>query len=158
MHDQRIKDGEQLKTLAVLYYVMGGLTVATTSIALIHFITGLFFIFAPPEPGMKMIGFIFAGIAALVLSIGWSIGGGTIYAGRMIQVRRRPLFTKIMAAFNCWSFPFGTALGVWTFVLLSRPSVKALYDRIPLPLMPPEPVIDEHEELAWKELEKQSEP
>ena len=33
-----------------------------------------------------------------------------------------------MAGVNCLSMPIGTTLGIFTFVVLLRPSVTALYD------------------------------
>jgi hypothetical protein len=33
----------------------------------------------------------------------------------------------VIAGINCLSFPFGTALGIFTLIVLSRESVQALY-------------------------------
>jgi len=51
----------------------------------------------------------------------------TIFAGRSIQKRKRWIFTLVIAGLQCASFPFGTALGVFTFLLLFRESVRRLY-------------------------------
>ena len=37
------------------------------------------------------------------------------------------MFSQIMAGVNCLSIPFGLLLGVFTLIVLARPSVKALY-------------------------------
>jgi hypothetical protein len=37
------------------------------------------------------------------------------------------LFSLIVAGFMCMFFPFGTALGVFTFIVLTRESVRRLY-------------------------------
>jgi hypothetical protein len=51
----------------------------------------------------------------------------TIVSGRLISLRRRRTFSLVVAGINCASFPFGTVLGVFTFIVLARPSVRALY-------------------------------
>ena len=81
-----------------------------------------------PQPEFpKAIGFLFVFIGAALVLIGWTVGGLTIYVGRCLQRRRHRTFTLIMAGINCLHIPFGTALGVFTFIVLQRPSVAALY-------------------------------
>ena len=75
----------------------------------------------------RAIGFLFVGIGTVVVLLGWTIGGLTIYAGRCLQRRRHRTFTFVMAGINCLHVPFGTALGVFTIIVLQRPSVAALY-------------------------------
>jgi hypothetical protein len=57
-------------------------------------------------------------------------------AGRSLAARKRYTFCIIVAAISCTFFPLGTALGVFTILVLSRPSVKALFEnpRPPKPL------------------------
>lgn len=50
-----------------------------------------------------------------------------VIAGRFIQRRVNRLFCLITAGFNCLSFPLGTALGVFTFIVLTRDSVRRLF-------------------------------
>jgi len=38
------------------------------------------------------------------------------------------MFSLIIAGINCVQFPFGTVLGVFTFVVLLRDSVRELYE------------------------------
>lgn len=160
--EQRIKDTEHLKLLAIFHYVFGGVTAATSSFALLHFFMGLMMVLNPSigaEAGP--VGWIFMIIGAVVVLAGWSIGAAMIYSGRMLQQRRRSLYSQIIAALCCLSIPFGTALGVCTFLVLRRPSVKALYDqtaRGETALPPPVPtsIIEESEEQLWNEIEKQS--
>jgi hypothetical protein len=59
--------------------------------------------------------------------VGWTLGILTIVSGRLISLRRRRTFSLVVAGINCASFPFGTVLGVFTFIVLARPSVRALY-------------------------------
>jgi hypothetical protein len=77
----------------------------------------------PPE-----IGFLFAGLGAFIVLLGWTVGILTIYSGRCLQTHRHRTFSLVMAAIHCLWMPLGTILGVFTFVVLSRQSVIRLYD------------------------------
>ena len=78
-------------------------------------------------PFPRAIGFLFVVLGGGIVLIGWTVGGLTAYAGRCLQRRQHRLFTYIMAGVNCLHVPFGTALGVCTFLVLQRPTVEALY-------------------------------
>jgi hypothetical protein len=64
-------------------------------------------------------------------------------AGYWLRRLRNKLFIQIMAGFSCLSLPYGTVLGVFTFMVLVRPSAKQLFagTATPPPLPgPPSPV------------------
>jgi hypothetical protein len=61
---------------------------------------------------------IFAGMMLVFVLIGWTISGLTIYAGRCIRQRRNRMLILVMAGFNLMSVPFGTLLGICTFLVL----------------------------------------
>jgi uncharacterized membrane protein len=50
-----------------------------------------------------------------------------IYAGICLKNRKHPLLIQVIAALYCISIPWGTALGVCTFMVLNRPSVKVRF-------------------------------
>jgi hypothetical protein len=64
---------------------------------------------------------------------GWTLAAFVFAAGRCIKRRKRHLFCIIVAGVSCLFMPFRTALGVCSFMVLSRPSVKALFES-PKPL------------------------
>lgn len=49
-------------------------------------------------------------------------------SAHFINKRRNKIFSFIIAGINCMQFPLGTALGVFTFVILGRESVKMAYE------------------------------
>lgn len=51
----------------------------------------------------------------------------TVVAGRFIACRKRYWFIFVMACLECAFFPFGTVLGVFTIITLSRETVKKLF-------------------------------
>lgn len=59
-----------------------------------------------------------AGVMFVIVLIGWTISGLTIYAGRCIRQRRNRMLILVMAGFNLMSIPFGTLLGICTFLVL----------------------------------------
>lgn len=67
------------------------------------------------------------GAICLIYGVGTSIA--TILVGKFINQRRNHLYCLILAGVNCISFPIGTALGVFTFVVLLRDSVKHLFGK-----------------------------
>ena len=77
-----------------------------------------------------------AGMATLMAAIG---GGaalltGATAAGQFLAAwnlyrRRGRTVCLVVAAVECLNVPLGTALGVFTFVVLSRPGVRAAFER-----------------------------
>jgi hypothetical protein len=52
-----------------------------------------------------------------------------IIAGRLLQRQRGYNFCVFVAAVSCIQMPLGTVLGVFTLIVLLRPSVKELFGR-----------------------------
>lgn len=48
-----------------------------------------------------------------------------------LQARKNRMFSMVTAGLNCLSFPLGTALGVFTFIVLTRDSVRQKYGEFP---------------------------
>ena len=129
---QAIVDGEQLKLLAIFYYVIGGMTILMSCFALFYVMFGLV-IWLGPESTAKgknprEFGAVIAAIGGTVLLLGWTLGLLTVFAGRSVQLRKRRLLTLIVAGLQCPFFPYGTILGVFTFIVLLRGSVRELYE------------------------------
>lgn len=145
---------ERLRILSIAYYISGALGAASISILLIHFFLFAAFSFMPeasfhqsppahhdsqpaagtcsPQPNAPevfpvIIFRVVAGILGMVILCGWTLGGLTIYAGRCIARRQKRMFVQIMAGINCLWIPFGTLLGVVTFLALGAEDAKLEY-------------------------------
>jgi hypothetical protein len=127
------RDANHLNLLAVFHYVFGGIVIVFSSLFIIHIVLGVMMIrgeFAntgssnPPPPEM---GWVFVGFGSLAVLIGWASGILAIFSGRCIRSRRHWLFSLIMAGLLCLNIPLGTVLGVFTFIVLLRESVKTVY-------------------------------
>jgi hypothetical protein len=53
-------------------------------------------------------------------------------AARFLKEQRHRTFLLVIAGIHCINMPLGTALGVFTIIVLSRPSVRSLFvERVP---------------------------
>jgi hypothetical protein len=126
-------DEQHLRLLGIFHYVVGAITALFAMIPLIHFTLGLFFVFAPQRsiqhgsPPPALIGWFFMIFGGALFLLGESFAGCVVAAGRFICSRRRYWFVFVVACMQCAFFPFGTVLGVFTIVVLSRPGVKEAF-------------------------------
>ena len=82
---------------------------------------------APAPFPKEIIPFFIAMYVAIGLFL-VALGTANVLSGLFIRKRKNRTFSFIVAGINCMQVPFGTALGVFTFIVLSRLSVKAEYD------------------------------
>jgi hypothetical protein len=150
--EEQIIVRERLRLLAIGYYVKGAVGAVFVSFLLLHFCMFLGFSFLPesswnpppksattarspsvlPSPaprlanqGPPVIMFrIFAAVIGVIILLGWTFGALTIYAGRCVQKRQHRTFVYVMAGLNCPLIPWGTLLGVATFILLQTPVAR----------------------------------
>lgn len=129
------QDQEHLKLLAIFHYVLGGLYFLIGFIPLIYVLVGGLFIANPggmiddPNgPPPEIMGWAFVAIGCIGSLLVWGFSIGLILSGRSISGLRRQTLSLVVAGVSCLCFPFGTALGVFTFIVLLRPTVKQLYE------------------------------
>jgi hypothetical protein len=72
-------------------------------------------------------GFVFTLVAGLVILCGWTLAVCMIISGRYLTHRRRYKFCFVIACISCLVMPYGTVLGVFTIIVLIRPTVKELF-------------------------------
>jgi hypothetical protein len=135
------QDKEHLRLLAIFHYVVAGLAALFSFFPLLYTTVGAIFIFAArhgtPKPGEEpppeFIGWIFAMVGSLLFLLGIAIAICILIAGRSLAKRTRYWFALVVACIECLFIPFGTILGVFTIVVLSRESVKALFSTAQAP-------------------------
>jgi len=125
------QDLEHLRILSVFHYVVGGLAAFFACFPLFHFLTGLALAvgwFENEDPVLPAIGIFFMVFAGAFIVAGWAFAVCLIVAGRRLAARRDYMFCLVMAGIACIFIPFGTVLGVFTIMVLMRPSVKQLFE------------------------------
>jgi hypothetical protein len=128
------QDEDHLRLLSIFHYVVGGLAALFALIPTIHLTLGLFIILAPQkfagngEGPPAFIGWIMVILASLFILLGLTVAGFIMASGRFLAQRRNYLFCLVMAGVECLFMPFGTVLGVFTIITLTRESVKKLFN------------------------------
>jgi hypothetical protein len=131
---QTILDSEHLKLLPVFYWVLGAVDIFISLYGLFYVGMGALFAFAPFESGSSssappaFIGWFFFAIGLAFMAGFGTMGGLKIAAGFWIRRRRHHTACLVVAGLSCLSAPFGTIVGVLTFLVLLRPSVSALFE------------------------------
>jgi hypothetical protein len=127
------QDEEHLRLLAIFHYVVAGLTAVFSMIPLLHLALGLFLLFSPKSfqdhgnPPPAFIGWFFVLLASAFILFGLTVATLILINGRCIAKRKRYTFCQVVACVECLLMPFGTILGVFTLIVLSRESVKSLF-------------------------------
>jgi hypothetical protein len=129
------RDQEHLQLLAIFHYVVAGLAALFSFFPLLYTTVGTIFIFAArhgtTKPGEELppefLGWIFAVIGSVLFLIGIAMAICILIAGRSLALRKRYSFAIVMSCIECLFVPFGTILGVFTIVVLSRESVRGLF-------------------------------
>ena len=124
-----------LKLLSILHYFYGGLIGFFSLLFLFHFFVGLDIINSPEffstetsgEVISKEWGYLFAIFGAIFVIISQITAITTICSGNFLRRHKNYSYSFIVAFLMCPFVPFGTALGVFTIIVLSRESVKKLY-------------------------------
>jgi hypothetical protein len=129
------QDAEHLRLLSIFHYVVAGLAALFSFFPLLYTTVGAVFIFAArhgtAKPGEDLppefLGWIFAVLGSLLFLIGIAMAICILIAGRSLALRKRYSFALVMACIECLFVPFGTILGVFTIVVLSRESARGLF-------------------------------
>src|SRR5437867_7212307 len=133
---------DHLRLLAIFHYIVAGLATLFSLFPLLYTTVGSIFIFAArhpaavgPKPGEELppefLGWIFVVLGLLLFLVGIAMASCILIAGRSLSRRKHYTFALVMACIECLFIPFGTVLGVFTIIALSRDSVKAFFEATP---------------------------
>jgi hypothetical protein len=127
------QDEEHLRLLAMFHYVVAGMIGLFAMFPIFHLAAGLFLIFGskyfkgPGGPPPAFLGWFFVIFALVFILLGLTLAILILINGRCIAKRKHFTFCQVMACVECMLMPFGTVLGVFTLVVLARPTVKPLF-------------------------------
>jgi hypothetical protein len=126
-------DTQHLKLLSLFHYIVGGVIALFSSLFLGHVGIGLFALLKPDSFSHKghedpAFGWLFLVVGSIAVLGGWSLATCVVLAGRFIAHRKHYMFCVIVAGVEAvLCNPFGTALGVFSLIVLLRSSVKPLF-------------------------------
>lgn len=129
-------DAGQLRVLSILHYVLAGITAFFSLFPIIYVVLGIAMMTdsipvdggAANALGAKAVGAMFVAMATFFIALGMTLAGLMVHTGRCLVQRRRHTLCMVVAGLCCLCFPLGTALGVFSLVVLSRPSVRARFE------------------------------
>jgi len=135
------QDKEHLRLLAIFHYIVAGLAALFSFFPLLYTTIGAIFIFVArhgtPKPGEELppefLGWIFVGLGSFLFLLGITMAICILITGRCLSRFKCYSFTLVMACVECLFIPFGTILGVFTIIALSRESVRTLFSTAPAP-------------------------
>src|SRR5436190_1439763 len=130
--DDHNDDAEHLRLLSIFHYVLAGIAALVGTFPVIHLSIGILIIQgALDQPGQAAppaaFGWFFVVIGGVLILFGWTLAVLLAVAGRLLARRRSYTFCLVTAGVACIFVPLGTVLGVFTIIVLMRPSVKRLF-------------------------------
>jgi len=127
------EDLEHLRLLAIFHYVVAILAGLFSLFPIIHLAIGIAAVTGHLDhehggtPMPALFGWMFIVFAGAMMMLGFAFAICLFLAGRSLAHRKRYLFCLVVACVACMFMPFGTILGVFTIIVLLRPSVKQLF-------------------------------
>lgn len=126
---------DQINLLSIFHYVVGGILALFSCIPFIHVFMGLMIVsggFAsnlesqtpPPD---AWFGWIFVIMGSTFILLGWLTSIAVLIAGRKLRLRKNRTYCIVIAGIECMYMPFGTVLGVFTLISLTKEETKALF-------------------------------
>jgi hypothetical protein len=131
------QDLEHLRLLAIFHYVVAAFAGLFSLFPVFHLVFGVAMLtgrFPDGQGGGEVpafLGWFFVIFAATWIVCGLAFAICLFLAGRYLAQRRRYLFCLVVAGLACMFMPFGTVLGVFTIIVLMRPSVRELFGEAP---------------------------
>jgi ABC-type branched-subunit amino acid transport system permease subunit len=80
------------------------------------------------QPPPAVVGWIFAGFGLAFFLILGTVALLKLRIASCLKRRTSKTFCMVVAAIGCLEFPYGTALGVLTFIVLGRETVSRLFE------------------------------
>ena len=124
-------DERNLDLLSIFHYVLGALMALFPCLFLIHIGMGVAMLlgaFDGPQAPPPEMGWLFILIPGFFMLVGWTVAAMILIAGRKLKRRVSRTYCLVVGAIECVFMPLGTILGVFTILVLTRDSVKELFE------------------------------
>jgi hypothetical protein len=131
---QLILDEDNLRLLRIGYFISAGLTAVASIFILVYMLFFSFMLQMTKPSGEAVIPSAIGRLIAVfgVLLVLFVVGFAVLQflAGQRLAERRSRTFCMVVAALTCLSIPWGTFLGVCTFLVLLRPTVQRSFEEV----------------------------
>jgi len=125
------QDEDHIRLLSIFHYVVGGITALFACFPCIHLAMGIAIVSGafPDGPGHLdfFFGCLFIIMASVFILLGWALALAILRAGKCLARRTHYTYCLVVGGVECIFIPFGTVLGIFTIIVLSRLSVKAIF-------------------------------
>ena len=143
---QALIDDEHLRLLGIGYYVSAAITALFSLLGLMYAAIG-FFVGAAATHAARNVseasestgnanvapewfGVLFGVIGLVIFVVALAIAGAKVYTAICLKRRKGRTFCLVVAAISCLEMPWGTLIGVFTIIVLERPTVARLFTPI----------------------------
>lgn len=127
-------DLEHLRLLSIFHYILGGLTGLMSLFPVLHLVLFSVILSDPEvqsEPAAEVaLTFMLVMTGAMILA-GLTFAVCLVLAGRYLAARTHYSYCLVMAGISCLLVPLGTVLGIFTILVLLRPTVKERFKPVP---------------------------
>lgn len=137
---QAIVDEEHLKLLSLGYMISAGVSAFFSLFALMYAGMGLFIGTAmttfpnsgspTDQPPPAFVGWLLGGVGFALFVVIAGFGALKLLIAFRIRQRRSRTLCLVIAGMSCLGVPYGTVLGVLTFIVLGRTSVTRQFDQV----------------------------
>lgn len=132
------QDLDHLRLLSIFHLVVAALTALFALFPIIHVALGIAMVNGamdggqaagngPPVGPPPFFGWIFVVVGGLAILFGQAMAICMALAGRKLGRHTGYYFCMVVAGIECMMMPLGTLLGVFTIIVLVRPSVRQLF-------------------------------
>jgi hypothetical protein len=136
---QAFADEEHLRLLSIGYFISAAITAFFSLFGLFYAAMGAFVGRAASKAATsaanfdsakvvpEYVGWIFGAIGIAIFCAAITLAALKLRAGFCLRNRKSRTFCLVVAAFTCLGIPYGTMLGVFTFIILERPTVSRMF-------------------------------
>jgi heme/copper-type cytochrome/quinol oxidase subunit 2 len=127
-----------LRLLSIGYFIQGGIVIFS-GLLFLCYLALIGAVFASVQNGAQVdpqkqipahllyaIGVVVIAMALVTLLVGACM----LYSGVALRKRKNRTLILVMAALNCLAIPYGTVLGIFTFLVLQRTIAKEMFGQM----------------------------
>lgn len=127
------QDVEHLRLLSIFHYILAGLAGLCSFFPVIYIVMGIAMLSGlmesnGGEPAPAFVGWLFIVIGLVIMLFALAYAVLLAVAGRFLAKRKHRTFCFVVAGLSLLFAPLGTALGVFTIIVLMRDSVRLLFE------------------------------